>query len=189
MMSPGTRPILWINAARKEFDAFPAGARLDCAMALTIAAAGAIAGVAKPMRGLGSGGFEIALPFEGNAVMKTEPLEITRGSGNLFRDLGYENADALQLKALLAAQIIKTLDREALSVRKAQERTGIAAADFSRIRNGDLKRFTLDRLMGIVNKLGSRVEVSFRIKPMANYPAGKQPGRSGTTPPGSIAMG
>ena len=103
--------------------------------------------------------------------MKTEPLEITRGSGNVFRDLGYENADALQMKALLAAQIIKTLDREALSVRKAQQRTGIAAADFSRIRNADLKRFTLDRLMGIVNKLGSRIEVSFKIKPMANYPA------------------
>ncbi len=103
--------------------------------------------------------------------MKTEPLEITRGSGNVFRDLGYENADALQMKALLAAQIIKTLDREALSVRKAHERTGIAAADFSRIRNADLKRFTLDRLMGIVNKLGSRVEVSFKIKPMAKYPA------------------
>ena len=103
--------------------------------------------------------------------MKTEPLEITRGSGNVFRDLGYENADALQMKALLAAQIIKTLDQEALSVRKAQERTGIAAADFSRIRNADLKRFTLDRLMGIVNKLGSRIEVSFKIKPMANYPA------------------
>ena len=103
--------------------------------------------------------------------MKTEPLEITRGSGNVFRDLGYENADALQMKALLAAQIIKTLDQEALSVRKAPERTGIAAADFSRIRNADLKRFTLDRLMGIVNKLGSRIEVSFKIKPMANYPA------------------
>ena len=102
--------------------------------------------------------------------MKTEPLEITRGSGNVFRDLGYENADALQMKALLATQIIKTLDREALSVRKAQERTGIAAAEFSRIRNADLKRFTLDRLIAIVNKLGSRVDISFKIKPMAKYP-------------------
>ena len=66
-ISPSTRPILWINAARKDFDAFPAGARLDCAMALTIAADGEMAGIAKPMRGLGSGVFEIALPFDGNA--------------------------------------------------------------------------------------------------------------------------
>jgi hypothetical protein len=41
-------------------------------------------------------------------------------------------------KASLAAEIIKALDRDGLSVRSAQVRTGIAAADFSRIRNADL---------------------------------------------------
>jgi predicted XRE-type DNA-binding protein len=87
-----------------------------------------------------------------------------RGSGNVFRDLGYENADVEQLKALLAAEIIHTLDRENLSVRAAHRRTGIAAADFSRIRNADLGRFTVDRLMTIVNRLGSRVEVRIKLR-------------------------
>ena len=64
--------------------------------------------------------------------MKEDKLEITRGSGNVFHDLGHENADAEQLKAILAAQIIKALDRQCLSVRAAHARTGIAAADFSR---------------------------------------------------------
>lgn len=105
-------------------------------------------------------------------MTKPEPIEVIHGSGNLYRDFGYDNADALLMKDLLASEIIKTLDREELTVRKAQERTGIAAADFSRIRNADLKRFTLDRLIGIVNKLGSRVDISFKIKPMAKYPAG-----------------
>ena len=91
--------------------------------------------------------------------MKLEPLEVIHGSGNVFRDFGYPNADVMQTKALLAAEILKTLDREGLSVRQAQARTGIAAADFSRIRNVDLKRFTVDRLMGIVNKLGTRIEI------------------------------
>ena len=50
---------------------------------------------------------------------------------------------------ILAAEIIKALDRDGLSVRSAQGRTGIAAADFSRIRNADLGRFTVDRLMSI----------------------------------------
>ena len=36
--------------------------------------------------------------------MKTEKLELVRGSGNVFRDLGRENADIEQLKALLAAE-------------------------------------------------------------------------------------
>ena len=93
----------------------------------------------------------------------TEQLEIVHGSGNVFRDLGYEDADVHQLKALLAAEIIKKLDRDGLSVRKAQSLTGIAAADFSRIRNADLSRFTVDRLMTIMNRLGSRVEVTVRI--------------------------
>jgi predicted XRE-type DNA-binding protein len=90
---------------------------------------------------------------------------VTRGSGNVFRDLGHKNADAEQFKAILAAEIIKTLDRERLTVRAAHDRTGIAAADFSRIRNADLGRFTLDRLMSIINRLGSRVEVKVRVRP------------------------
>ena len=51
-----------------------------------------------------------------------------RGSGNVFRDLGHENADIEQFKAILAAEIIKALDREGLSVRGAHGRTGTAAA-------------------------------------------------------------
>jgi predicted XRE-type DNA-binding protein len=85
--------------------------------------------------------------------MKTEKLEVVRGSGNVFRDLGCENPDAEQFKALLAAEIIKALDREVLSVRAAHARTGIAATDFSRIRNADLGRFTVDRLMSIIKPL------------------------------------
>ena len=104
--------------------------------------------------------------------MKPEPLELIRGSGNVFRDLGYPDADILQMKALLAAEILKTLGRERLTVRKAQERIGIAAADFSRTRQCDLKRFTLNRLMGIVNKLGARIEMTLKFKPDAKYAAG-----------------
>ncbi len=61
----------------------------------------------------------------------------------MFRDLEHEDADAEQFKAILAAEIIKVLDRERLSVRGAQGRTGITAADFSRIRNAELGRVTV----------------------------------------------
>jgi len=97
--------------------------------------------------------------------MKDDKLELVRGSGNVFRDLGHDNSDIEQFKALLA-QIIKTLDRHELTVRAAQARTGFAAADFSRIRNADLGRFTADRLMSILNRLGSRVEVKIRVRPL-----------------------
>jgi predicted XRE-type DNA-binding protein len=90
--------------------------------------------------------------------------DLVRGSGNVFRDLGHENADTEQLKAILASEIIKALDRDGLTVRAAHARTRIAAADFSRIRNAELQRFTVDRLISILNRLGSRVEVSVRIR-------------------------
>jgi predicted XRE-type DNA-binding protein len=100
--------------------------------------------------------------------MKNEKLEILRGSGNVFHDLGRENADAEQFKAILAAEIIKALDRQRLTVRAAHERTGYAAADFSRIRNANLGRFTVDRLMSILNRLGSRVDVKIKVR--RSYP-------------------
>ena len=96
--------------------------------------------------------------------MRSEKLEVVRGSGNVFCDLGHRNADAEQFKAILAAEIIKALDRDGLSVRAAHDRTGIAAADFSRIRNAELGRFTVDRLMSIINRLGSRVDVKVKIR-------------------------
>ena len=96
--------------------------------------------------------------------MKSEAIELVRGSGNVFRDLGHANPDVEQLKAILAAETIKMLDRQGLSVRGAHARTGIAAADFSRIRNADLDRFTLDRLVSIINRLGARVDVRVKVR-------------------------
>ncbi|MBL8201044.1 MAG: XRE family transcriptional regulator [Chromatiales bacterium] len=96
--------------------------------------------------------------------MSPRTIEVTRGSGNVFRDFNQRNADLLQLKAILAAEIIKALDRQELSVRQAHGRTGIAAADYSRIRNADLGRFTVDRLMTIMNRLGHRVEVAVKVR-------------------------
>jgi predicted XRE-type DNA-binding protein len=96
--------------------------------------------------------------------MKGESLEVVRGSGNVFRDLGHKNADVEQFKAILAAEIIRALDRQALSVRGAHDLTGIAAADFSRIRHADLGRFTIDRLMSIITRLGARIEIKVKVR-------------------------
>jgi predicted XRE-type DNA-binding protein len=91
--------------------------------------------------------------------------DIIRGTGNIFRDLNHPDADREHLRALLAARIIAVLDDRALTVRAAQELTGIAAADFSRIRNATLSRFTIDRLMTILAKLGQQVEVTVTTHP------------------------
>ena len=95
----------------------------------------------------------------------SDDMDIIRGSGNVFRDLGHPDADREQLRALLAAKIIGVLDDRKLTVRAAQEATGVAAADFSRIRNANLGRFTIDRLMTILASLGQEVEVSVKVRP------------------------
>src|SRR3990172_10738287 len=66
-MTRRTRPVSWIRAALKEFETFPEAARPICLAALTIAAEGGKADIAKPMHGMGSGVFEVALPFRGDA--------------------------------------------------------------------------------------------------------------------------
>ena len=71
-----TRPVSWIRAALKEFETFPEGCQSICLAALTIAAEGGKADIAKPMRGLGSGVFEIALPFKGDAFRVVYAVQI-----------------------------------------------------------------------------------------------------------------
>ena len=78
-MTRTTRPVSWIKAALKQFETFPEGARSICLAALTIAAEGGKADVAKPMRGLGSGVFEIALPFRGDAFRVVYAVQLADG--------------------------------------------------------------------------------------------------------------
>jgi phage-related protein len=71
-----TRPISWVKAALKEFDKFPVQAQTDCTAALTVAAEGGKAEIAKPLHGLGSGVLEIALPYHGDAYRVVYALQL-----------------------------------------------------------------------------------------------------------------
>jgi predicted XRE-type DNA-binding protein len=92
-----------------------------------------------------------------------EKLAIVKGSGNLFRDMGEKDADVKQTKALLAAEILRILDKEKLSVRAAEKVSGYNYSDFSRIRNAELTRFTIDKLMMITNALNRKVTVKISV--------------------------
>ena len=71
-----TRPIVWIKAARKDFQRFPEAAQTRCLEALTVAAEGCKSEIAKPMIGLGAGIFEVALPFRGDAFRVVYAVQI-----------------------------------------------------------------------------------------------------------------
>ena len=95
--------------------------------------------------------------------MSESDIEFVEGSGNVFRDLGDPEADLKHAKAVLAARIILMLDERGISVRKAATMTGFAAADFSRVRNADLGRFTLDRLMRMIAKLDCDTQITVHV--------------------------
>jgi predicted XRE-type DNA-binding protein len=100
----------------------------------------------------------------------TEKLELVRGSGNVFRDFGDPDAELEQTRAVLAARIIEVLDARGLGVHAAERLTGVAASEFSRIRNVKLTRFTIDRMITILGELGQEVELTVRVRPRGEQP-------------------
>ncbi len=92
-----------------------------------------------------------------------ERIELVRGSGNLFRDFGDANPDIEQAKAILAARIIAILDEGELSTRKAAALSGFQQADFARLRKVRTGRFTIDRLIRILNALDNGLEVTISV--------------------------
>ena len=97
--------------------------------------------------------------------MKNDDKELVRGSGNVYRDFGQPDAGLEQARAIIAAKIIGILDDRKLSIRDAEKLTGVSHSEFSRIRNAQLRRFTLDRMIAIVGKLDENVEVNITIRP------------------------
>src|SRR3954465_3280240 len=96
--------------------------------------------------------------------MSKHDFELVRGSGNVFRDVGFSEPDILQAKSMLAARIIGVLDDRGITVRRAHELTGFAAADFSRVRQAKLQRFTLERLISMLLKRNKDIEINIEVK-------------------------
>jgi predicted XRE-type DNA-binding protein len=99
-------------------------------------------------------------------------ISVVRGHGNVFREFNHANAHVEQVRALLAARIIKNLDSTGLTARAAHEITGIASADFSRIRKAKLDRFTIDRLLKILARLEPELCVGVTFRPKRDRPQG-----------------
>ena len=94
-----------------------------------------------------------------------DDFELVHGSGNVYRDFGDADADVRQAKAILASEILKVLEAEKLSTRQAETRTGVNHSEFVRIRRANLARFTIDRLVSILNRLNQDVEVTITTRP------------------------
>jgi predicted XRE-type DNA-binding protein len=85
--------------------------------------------------------------------------KITRGSGNIFKDLGFENPEEYQAKADLALHIIKIIESRRLTQKEAAAVIGAAQPDLSKLKHGQLTGFTLDRLFSFLLRLNRNIEI------------------------------
>lgn len=95
--------------------------------------------------------------------VKAEP--IMRGTGNVFADLGYPDAEERQTKLRLAFALNAILDQHKLSQADAAAQFGINQPKVSALRNYKLEGFSVERLMTLLTALDRDVEIVIRKKP------------------------
>jgi predicted XRE-type DNA-binding protein len=96
---------------------------------------------------------------------KSTATGITRGSGNVFADLGLPDAEELQTKLRLAWALNAVIDRARLSQAAAAARLGLNQPKVSALRNYKLEGFSVERLMTLLTTLDQDVEIVIRKKP------------------------
>jgi predicted XRE-type DNA-binding protein len=89
---------------------------------------------------------------------------VTRGSGNVFADLGFksENVAELEVKAELVRQIYNRIKSLGLTQTRAAARLGLGQADVSKLMNARYTGYSTDRLIGLLNALEMDVDIVVR---------------------------
>jgi predicted XRE-type DNA-binding protein len=87
---------------------------------------------------------------------------VTRGSTNVFADLGFENPDEELLRAQLAIRIRDLVKGRGVTQAEAAKILRVAQPDVSAIVNGRVSGFSLERLLGFIRRLGDDVEITIR---------------------------
>ena len=89
-------------------------------------------------------------------------IKIEKGSGNVFEDLGFENATEEQAKADLARQINILIKRREWNQTRAAKALKLTQPKISLLQRGQLKNFSLEKLMRILNDLNQDIEIVVR---------------------------
>ncbi len=85
--------------------------------------------------------------------------EIEIGSGNIFADLGFDDADELYTRTALGIQVMKTIREEGLSQKEAGKLLGLKQPEVSAIMRAKFSRFSQERLIGFLNRFEQKVTI------------------------------
>lgn len=105
------------------------------------------------------------------SASKSKTREITRGSGNVFADLGLPDAEERQTKLRLAYALNTIMDAQRLTQAAAAARLGLNQPKVSALRNYKLEGISVERLMTLLNALDQDVEIVIRAKPRSREAA------------------
>lgn len=97
--------------------------------------------------------------------MKTQCVNIERGSGNVFADLNLPDADAHLLKAELVTRIDRIIRQRRLKQVEAAKLLGLSQPDVSRLMRGDFQEYSMERLLRLLTALGRDVYINIREAP------------------------
>ena len=94
----------------------------------------------------------------------SEADRVTRGSGNVFADLGFADAEERLLKSELALRIERTVKRRRLTEAAAAGLLGIDQSDVARLLAGKLTGFSVEQLLHFLAALGHDIEIVVRAR-------------------------
>ncbi len=90
-------------------------------------------------------------------------LEFEESSGNVFADLGLDDAEELQDRARIGVCVVRLLkqkmDKERLIQQDVALRLGIKQPEVSHLLNGHFSRFTIDKLLDLLKRLDQKVTI------------------------------
>src|SRR5262245_60077894 len=105
------------------------------------------------------------------AKRRGESAPITRGSTNVFEDLGYADATEREAKLRLAYALNQVLEHRGLTQTAAATLLGLSQPKVSALKNYKLAGFSVERLMTLLNALGQDVEIVIKDKPRSRQSA------------------
>ena len=102
-----------------------------------------------------------------SAAITNEDLTVTHGSSNVFADLGFDDAEELQVKSILTYHIYRRIKALGLTQKQAGERLGISQPDVSKLMHCKYTGFSSDRLLGFLVALD--LDIYIVLRPREHY--------------------
>ncbi|EPQ8555372.1 helix-turn-helix domain-containing protein [Enterobacter hormaechei] len=86
----------------------------------------------------------------------------SQGTDNVLIDLGFDDAEELSAKVVLAVKLNELIDKRGLSQTEAADITGMTQPKVSQVRRYKLQNISLERLMQALVSLDQHVEIIVR---------------------------